>query len=66
MWSRKKYIIQTEIGLSVTALDLSDSELAKKRAPKKFILDNTNLPFSSNSFDIVISDGVIHHITLIF
>ena len=58
-------LYMTEIGLSVTALDLSkySLELAKKRAPKgNFILgDNTNLPFPSNSFDIVISDGVLHH-----
>ena len=58
-------LYMTEMGLSVTALDLSDYslELAKKRSPKgKFVLgDNANLPFSANSFDIVISDGVLHH-----
>ena len=58
-------LYMTELGLSVTALDLSSYslELAKERAPKgKFILgDNANLPFPSKSFDIVISDGVLHH-----
>jgi ubiquinone/menaquinone biosynthesis C-methylase UbiE len=52
-------------GLNVTALDLSTSsiELARRRAPAATFVhgSNLNLPFASESFDAVISDGVIHH-----
>ena len=60
-------LYMTSLNLNVYAVDLSRNslEIAKKRAPKaNFIFgDNTNLPFDSESFDIVISDGVIHHTT---
>lgn len=58
-------LYMTNLGLSVSALDLSSAslELAKKRAPKGnyFNGDNSNLPFINNSFDIVVSNGVLHH-----
>lgn len=58
-------LYMTSLNLNVCAVDLSrySLEIAEKRAPKaKYILgDNTNLPLESESFDIVISDGVIHH-----
>jgi len=51
--------------LDVTALDLSRSslELARSRAPQARYVEASNLalPFPDASFDLVISDGVIHH-----
>lgn len=53
------------LGLQVTAVDLSPKsvQLAKRRAPNvSFVLaNNLSLPFCDEEFDIVISDGVIHH-----
>lgn len=55
----------TKYGYDITGVDVSEAtlKLAKKRAPKAnyIIGDNSNLPFPDQSFDVVISDGVIHH-----
>jgi len=52
-------------GLEPTAVDISlDSlRLARRRAPAaRFVLaTNLALPFADATFDVVISDGVIHH-----
>ncbi|HVZ51723.1 MAG TPA: class I SAM-dependent methyltransferase [Pseudolabrys sp.] len=49
----------------VTALDLSRNSLmlARSRAPRARYVQasNLSLPFADASFDIVVSDGVIHH-----
>jgi ubiquinone/menaquinone biosynthesis C-methylase UbiE len=51
--------------LSVIAVDISRQslELARRRAPSAEYVNATNLelPLPSNRFDLVISDGVIHH-----
>lgn len=53
------------LGRNVTAVDLSpvSVELARKRAGNaRFVIaNNLSLPFESETFDIVVSDGVIHH-----
>lgn len=52
-------------GLAVTALDLSGKSiaLARGRAPAAHFVQGTNLdlPFADASFDLVVSDGVVHH-----
>jgi ubiquinone/menaquinone biosynthesis C-methylase UbiE len=51
--------------LAVVAADISRSSLAlaRKRAPEAAFVQasNLHLPFADASFDLVISDGVIHH-----
>ena len=58
-------LYMTKNKLNVTAVDLSEVSLnlAKRRAPNANFVnaDNMNLPFKDKIFDIVISDGVIHH-----
>lgn len=57
------YLVQG--GLDVTALDLSYTSvvLARSRAPGARFAQgsNLNLPFADTTFDLVVSDGVIHH-----
>jgi len=52
-------------GLNVTALDLSQTSiaLARARAPGAHFVQGNNLglPFPDARFDLVVSDGVIHH-----
>ncbi len=51
--------------LDVTAIDISAGSLqrARRRAPNARFVRATamNLPFSNESFDAVVADGVIHH-----
>jgi ubiquinone/menaquinone biosynthesis C-methylase UbiE len=55
----------TASGVNVTAVDISATSLARarKRAPKARFVRATAmaLPFCNGCFDIVVSDGVIHH-----
>lgn len=55
----------TRLGVSVTALDLSMTslKLARARAPEASFVcaSNLALPLADASFDVVVSDGVIHH-----
>ena len=55
----------TGLGHQVWAVDLSlgSLALARRRAPAAHYANATNLalPFADASFDVVISDGVIHH-----
>jgi len=55
----------TQAGLDVTALDLSGTSiaLARGRAPGAQFVQGSNLdlPFADATFDLVVSDGVIHH-----
>jgi ubiquinone/menaquinone biosynthesis C-methylase UbiE len=55
----------TERALDVTALDISSTSLrlARKRAPNASFVRATTmaLPFHNECFDVVVSDGVIHH-----
>lgn len=57
------YLVQKS--LDVTALDISRSslQLARSRAPQARYVEASNLalPFPDASFDLVVSDGVIHH-----
>lgn len=57
------YLVQA--GLDVTALDLSAASLAlaRRRAPTARFIEGSNLdlPFADARFDLVVSDGVIHH-----
>lgn len=52
-------------GLKTVAVDISKRsiDLAKKRAPSATFVQatNLNLPFADGAFDLVVSDGVIHH-----
>jgi ubiquinone/menaquinone biosynthesis C-methylase UbiE len=52
-------------GMAVHAVDISAAslEMARKRAPEAHftLADNMSLPFADESFDAVVSDGVIHH-----
>lgn len=52
-------------GLDVTALDLSRTSiaLARGRTPRARFVQGSNLalPFADASFDLVVSDGVLHH-----
>lgn len=54
-----------QAGLDVTALDLSATSLALARgraAGAHFVQgSNLDLPFADEAFDLVVSDGVIHH-----
>ena len=58
-------LYMTKNDLNVTAVDLSavSLKLAKRRAPNANFVkaDNMDLPFEDKIFDLVISDGVIHH-----
>lgn len=58
-------IFLSRLGMNVCAVDLSLSSLvlAQKRAPNACFINasNLNLPFNDMSFDVVVSDGVIHH-----
>ncbi len=55
----------TANGFDVTAVDISAASLARarKRAPNAGFVQATTmaLPFCNECFDIVVSDGVIHH-----
>ena len=57
------YLVQNR--LNVVALDLSRNSiaLARGRAPNACFVQGTNLklPFADDSFELVVSDGVIHH-----
>jgi len=64
-----KYVAQNH-GLNVTGIDVDPEliELAKKGIgdiPNThfFVADATHLPFRDNDFDIVLSFGVMHHIS---
>jgi len=58
-------LFMVQRGIDLLAVDISaDSlRLAQRRAPScKFLLaSNMDLPLADNSFDAVVSDGVIHH-----
>jgi len=47
------------IDITREALDITQAKI-RKQLPK-YLADNTEMPFKDNSFDRVISDGVIHH-----
>jgi ubiquinone/menaquinone biosynthesis C-methylase UbiE len=52
-------------GMDVTGIDISPNsiELARKRAPGAHFIcaSNLNLPVEDETYDAVVSDGVIHH-----
>lgn len=55
--------IKSQTGLEITLLDISKTLLARSGSFKyKIIGDAQNLPFKSNSFDVVYSLQVLEHI----
>ncbi|MBI3675201.1 MAG: class I SAM-dependent methyltransferase [Proteobacteria bacterium] len=57
------YLTQRDMNVVAVDISLHSLELARRRAPAAAFLNATNLalPLASNGFDLVVSDGVIHH-----
>ena len=52
----------TDVDFAITHLEHAKSNLSARSLPGKFILqDAEKLPFEDNEFDLIYSNGVIHH-----